>query len=195
MSQYWHRSAALCCACGTLRAVSPRYRGGYGGEREEGWRCLSWLKCATCGTQTRHADLLEAGTPFRDDHDAPNTTPYTLASRVMRLAEDVEFTWVDGENGPAVELRIYPDEPWRSPRAWLSRTWPCAAVLAALEQAEQLVRDPDWRTTRIAWTVETYRWAPLNSGGLRIALVGGLMEEGPEASAAERLIEERRAGT
>jgi hypothetical protein len=54
---------ALCCECGNLRYVTPRYRR-YDDNltfddnlHPLGWRCTMTLKCSICRASTRHAFL------------------------------------------------------------------------------------------------------------------------------------------
>lgn len=52
---------ALCCTCGTLREVSRQAFTISGNRR---------LKCATCGTMTMHALVLNRGWPYDWREDA-----------------------------------------------------------------------------------------------------------------------------
>lgn len=203
MSRYWAgRHEALCCSCGTLRTVSPKFSGAHpdidSRTNANGWRALSMLKCVTCGTMTRHADLLDPGEPRRDAADAPESTPYTLAARLLKLeSAGVELEWTDADE--PVTLHRFPsdDEGPEWARLVIARARSCAEVLGAVEQAQQLIRDADWNRCPpgYGWDGERYRWTVWESGVRSIYLHAVSCREGsPAAVEAERLIDRHHAG-
>lgn len=158
MSAVDGRRDALCCTCGRLRTVTDA--GAVRAARrvsvsehplpgqDAGWRCLTELKCSTCGLVTRHALIRED--PYRDyaeKRDREVDLSRRLAVFKLKAFRSVATTvWeiaaaeLRVESAP-VEVVQYDDE--RGLQVRVCMDWEPGQLVECLDEAAGLVVDLD----------------------------------------------------
>lgn len=149
---------ALCCTCGTLRLVSNKYRP-RGRVNEDGppERMTMPLKCATCGTTTKHAFLRDcAEEKYRDTAERGDHKVSLLTSEAAQRAKLLEYVdslrqfgvlveWVAAEVDEQGWLAVGAEQTFFD-RAWtftLNENAPSYIILGMLKDLWTWISDPD----------------------------------------------------